>query len=103
MTLDPSRRFSPAQRTALYLNADGRCEHCGRDLDRGFDADHLIPHSRGGRTDMANGAASCPHCNRSRKDKIMITASTRRPAPLGPVEAGLSLRSWQQRAVPEML
>ncbi|MCW3048848.1 MAG: hypothetical protein JWO74_3132 [Solirubrobacterales bacterium] len=103
MTLDPSRRFSPAQRTALYLHADGRCEHCGRDLDGGFDADHLIPHSRAGRTDMANGAASCPHCNRSRKDKFMLTAPTRHPAPLGPVEAGLSLRAWQQRAVPEIL
>jgi hypothetical protein len=57
MTLDPRRRFTSAQRTALYLHADGRCERCGRDLDGSFDADHLIPHSRGGRTEMVNGAA----------------------------------------------
>jgi superfamily II DNA or RNA helicase len=102
MTLDPRRRFTSAQRTALYLHADGRCERCGRDLDGSFDADHLIPHSRGGRTEMVNGAASCPHCNRSRKDQIMLNTSTR-CAPLGQIEAGLSLRDWQQRAVPEML
>ncbi len=103
MTLDPRRRFSPAHRTALYLHADGRCEHCGHDLDHGFDADHLTPHSRGGRTDMANGAVSCPNCNRSRKDQPMLTISTRRPAPLVAVEAGLTLRAWQQRAVPAIL
>jgi len=103
VTLDPRRRFTPAQRAALYLHADGRCEHCGGDLDSGFDADHLNPYSRGGRTDMANGVASCPRCNRSRKDQIVLTASTARPAPLGPVEVDLTLRDWQQRAVPEIL
>jgi superfamily II DNA or RNA helicase len=103
MTLDPRRRFTSTQRTALYLHADGCCEHCGGNLDSGFDADHLIPHSRSGRTDVVNGAASCSHCNRSRKDKIMLTASTRQPAPLGHIEAGLSLRDWQQRAIPKML
>jgi len=103
MMLDPRRRFTRAQRTALYLYANGRCEHCGGDLAGGFDADHLIPHSRGGRTDVVNGAASCQHCNRSRKDQDMVTPVVRSIAPVSPIEAGLSLRGWQQRAVPEML
>jgi len=101
MNVDPRRRFTSAQRTALYLHADGRCEHCGRELTNGFDADHLTPHGKGGRTDMPNGAASCPHCNRSRKDQTMYP--THKPAPLGPIENNLNLRAWQQQAVPKIL
>jgi hypothetical protein len=29
----------------------------------GFEADHIVPVSRGGRTDLDNLAYACPHCN----------------------------------------
>lgn len=98
MYRDPRRRFSRSQRAALYFHADGRCEHCDQPLTNGFDADHLMPHSKGGRTITSNGAASCPHCNRTRKDEPMLPAT--RIATLKPVERHLTLRPWQQRAVP---
>lgn len=100
--LDPRRHFTAAQRTALYLAANGRCEHCGERLEA-FDADHLTPHSRGGLTEMANGAASCPRCNRSRKDSMNSHLAPTTRHPVRPLPASLELRAWQQEAVPRVL
>ena len=58
-----ARRFSQRQRIALYLAADGRCTTCDIDLETGWHADHVAPHSRGGATDVINGQALCPTCN----------------------------------------
>lgn len=57
------RRFSAAQRQALYLHADGRCENCHAELEDGWHADHIVPWSMGGATDVTNGQALCPDCN----------------------------------------
>lgn len=57
------RRFSGGERAALYLAADGKCAECGADLEPGFHADHVIPHSQGGATHVTNGQALCPECN----------------------------------------
>jgi len=57
------RRFNESERAALYLAADGRCEMCGTELEPGWHADHIHPHSRGGKTDVINGQALCPTCN----------------------------------------
>jgi superfamily II DNA or RNA helicase len=48
---------------ALYLAADGRCSECGAELEPGWHADHVHPHSRLGETDVTNGQALCPPCN----------------------------------------
>jgi superfamily II DNA or RNA helicase len=58
-----SRRFTGRQRAALYLAADGRCESTGDQLVAGWHADHVVPFSRGGPTDIANGAALTPSAN----------------------------------------
>lgn len=57
------RRFARREHLALYRLADGRCERCGVELPPGWHADHVVPYSRGGPTDMANGQALCPICN----------------------------------------
>jgi 5-methylcytosine-specific restriction endonuclease McrA len=31
-----------------------------------MDVDHIIPHSKGGKTIVSNGRVSCPECNRSK-------------------------------------
>lgn len=65
------RRFSAAERVALYLVADGRCTGCGEELEPGWHADHVNPHVRGGPTDVVNGQALCPPCNLRKGAKIM--------------------------------
>jgi superfamily II DNA or RNA helicase len=65
-----SRRFSQRQRRALYLAAAGHCEMCGAELDAGWHADHVVPHSKGGATTIENGQALCPSCNQSKSDSM---------------------------------
>jgi 5-methylcytosine-specific restriction endonuclease McrA len=60
------RRFTASQRAAMYLRSRGRCGECGRPLARGWHADHIVPWSRGGKTDAANAQALCPRCNRKK-------------------------------------
>lgn len=75
------RRFNASERAALYLAADGRCTACGRELEPGWHADHVHPHSRGGDTDVINGQALCPPCNLKKGNTVT------------------ELRQWQRRAV----
>jgi superfamily II DNA or RNA helicase len=76
------RRFSGRQHTALFLAADGKCERCRGPLDPGWHADHVHPWSKQGPTDVVNGQALCPDCNRAKGDRV-------EPFP----------RQWQQRFI----
>lgn len=50
--------------------AGGRCELCGISVkDRPLDVDHIIPRSRGGKTELANLQALCSKCNRSKRNQ----------------------------------
>lgn len=53
-------------RALIETRAGFRCEYC-RLPTRGqvatFPIDHAVPASRGGPTELANLALSCPHCN----------------------------------------
>lgn len=71
------RRFNSAERVALWLAADGRCESCGIELQPGWHADHVNPYSKGGPTDVINGAALCPTCNLKKGTSIMTDPRTR--------------------------
>lgn len=74
------RRFNRGERAALYLAAGGRCrctgcaacspDGCGKELGRGWHADHEQPWSRGGATDVINGQALCPPCNLRKGDRV---------------------------------
>lgn len=75
------RFFNRAQRAALYIAADGKCQICGTPLSEGWHADHIEPYSLGGATNMANGQALCPACNLK---KGLQT---------------LELRTWQKEAL----
>lgn len=80
---DERRRFSDSERAALYLAADGRCENCGTELEPGWHADHVRPHSKHGPTDVINGQALCPACNLKKGSKLT------------------GLRKWQNDALRE--
>lgn len=58
------RLFSSRQRHALFIAAGGRCDECGEPLGADWHADHATAYSRGGATDVVNGRALCPSCNR---------------------------------------
>lgn len=72
---DEKRSFSEAERIRVYRNASGLCVMC---LNEGksekealvpwneFDADHVLPHSKGGKTDLENSQLLCNHHNRSK-------------------------------------
>lgn len=79
------RFFNSRERTALYLAADGRCTECGAELEPGWHADHVDPHSRGGITDVINGQALCPACNLKKGSSVS------------------ELRAWQAEALERFL
>lgn len=68
-----NRRFSVRQRVVLFLAAGGRCTGCGA-LERSWPADHMTPWSAGGPTDVINGQALCPSCNRMKGTNEMPSA-----------------------------
>jgi superfamily II DNA or RNA helicase len=75
------RRFNGAERTALYLAANGLCTRCGTELSAGWHADHVKPWSVGGNTDVMNGQALCLTCNLRKGDTYV------------------ELRQWQEDAL----
>lgn len=76
------RRFADNERTALYWVEGGRCARCGAELEPGWHADHVVPWSAGGETDVVNGQALCPACNLDKGASM-------------PAEP----RAWQQRFI----
>lgn len=83
---DPRRRFNARERAALLVAAAGQCPCCGDPLPSDFHADHRDPWGRGGVTDVINGQALCPTCNRKKGGRPATT-----PAPfVGLHQAGSS-------------
>lgn len=77
---DPSRLFSPAQRTEGFARAGNRCElelipfiRCRRKAHHG---DHFLPWSKGGSTSMGNFVAACARCNTSKGSKVPTAFAT---------------------------
>jgi len=67
---DNQRTFSTEQRQAIFRLADRKCANPDGSPDcavectwDNFHADHIIPHSQGGATTVANGQLLCPSCN----------------------------------------
>ena len=57
-------------RFLILKAAGGRCQLCGISAkERPLDVDHIIPRSRGGKTELANLQALCSKCNRSKRNQ----------------------------------
>lgn len=65
------RLFNHIERDLLYRMAQGKCQMCGLELHGVFEADHIIPYSKGGQTDILNGQVLCEDCNRKKGGKLM--------------------------------
>jgi hypothetical protein len=65
--LDAARYFTRGQRTTIFERSRGNCQASGcktKISKTNFHADHVKPHSEGGRTVVENGVALCTRCNR---------------------------------------
>jgi len=65
--VDPQRAFSDDQRVVIWRRDNGTCQACSSDVPfEEMHADHIIPHSGGGKTIVENGQTMCAPCNLSR-------------------------------------
>ena len=66
---DQNRIFTPDQRAVIYRRGNGVCAECGIAVSEdNFEADHIKPWSKGGRTIIANGQILCSHCNHEKSN-----------------------------------
>ena len=64
------RAFSEKQRRQLYEKQDGICKNCKKEFNfNEMEADHIIPWSKGGQTELKNGQMLCTQCNRWKSNK----------------------------------
>ena len=55
------------ERYSILDKTDGKCHVCGKDVDKDkFEADHIKPHSSGGKNNIENFLATCKTCNNYR-------------------------------------
>ena len=67
---DQNRIFTPDQRAVIYRIGKGKCVMCGIEVsEESFEADHIKPWSKGGRTIIANGQILCSTCNHTKSNK----------------------------------
>jgi superfamily II DNA or RNA helicase len=92
---DKRRFFNRKEKIALYLMSDGKCEGCGKPLEKGWHADHIHPHSKDGLTDITNAQALCDICNQKKGAKMPNLIN------LPPWPLHLKLRDWQEEALIE--
>lgn len=79
-TIDDRRSFNEAERIKIYRRDNGLCQMC---LEEGkpeneaevsweaYEADHVIPHVKGGETDIENAQVLCKYHNRSKGARRM--------------------------------
>ena len=67
---DRQRTFTPEQRAVLFRLSNKKCAICGKNVtEEEFEADHIVPWSKGGLTQIANGQVLCSSCNSKKSNK----------------------------------
>jgi 5-methylcytosine-specific restriction endonuclease McrA len=68
---DKRRMFKGVIRADIYTRDGGVCWYCNASVQlAGAHIDHVIPWSRGGRTNLHNGVVSCAKCNTTKGAKV---------------------------------
>jgi 5-methylcytosine-specific restriction endonuclease McrA len=77
---DSKRAFSELERIIIYRKGKGYCQQCLRDGKpeneakvswSNYQADHVIPHAKGGKSILDNGELLCSYHNQSKGAKIL--------------------------------
>jgi hypothetical protein len=77
---DKQRAFSELDRIIIYRRDKGMCQQCLRDGKpenevkvswSDYQADHVLPHSKGGQTIIENGELLCSYHNQSKGAKVL--------------------------------
>lgn len=67
---DSKRLFDENQRIVIWRMDSGECRKCHCKVEfKDMHADHIIPHSKGGKTTIKNGQALCANCNLSKGNR----------------------------------
>ncbi len=79
------RRTVPFSRRNLYRRDGNRCQYCGRRMPTSdLSIDHVVPRSRGGRTNWTNCVLACIPCNVRKGHRLAREAGMsllRKPVP----------------------
>jgi hypothetical protein len=76
---DKKRAFSELERLNIYRHGKGLCQACLREKKpedearvswKQYQADHVIPHSKGGQTNLENSELLCAYHNQSKGAKV---------------------------------
>ena len=69
LEIDSKRNFSADQKLMKLAEQNDKCAYCGTDIDlHDSHGDHILPHSKGGKTEIDNLAMACPECNQKKSD-----------------------------------
>lgn len=64
------RAFSDKDKQQMYQRQNGDCNRCNKNFELSqMDADHVVPWSAGGATNLENGQMLCRRCNNEKSDK----------------------------------
>ena len=92
-------------RAELYEAGQGRCQNpaCGKPLETGWHADHIVPYVETKRTNVFEMQALCPTCNTKKGSKMtnneLIDFSKLRPGQKGAINHILDRVRAGQRAI----
>lgn len=69
-TKDSKRLFDKNQKVVMWRRDNGQCQQCGCNVKiNDMHADHIKPHSKGGKTTIENGQVLCVNCNLKKGNK----------------------------------
>ena len=78
-------RVQVCSRKNIYVRDGHRCQYCGSRFESvALTLDHIVPRSRGGRSEWGNLVAACSKCNHRKADRTPEEAGMRllrRPLP----------------------